>query len=229
MDPDTPLRTCCYDIGSRVPGGVVKRVDDLVMLPGSAGEHELQRRYGSAERAERFYGQQVLDRLNARMREFVARQEMLFVSTSDGRGECDCTFRAGPPGFVRVLDERKVAWPEYRGNGVHASLGNILENAHVGLLFVDFFRDVIGLHVNGRASIVEDAEMRAVLDDPATDPTPGRRPERWVLVHVHEAYVHCAKHIPRLLKLPRDRAWGTDDLRRKGGDFFGVAEDRHPR
>jgi predicted pyridoxine 5'-phosphate oxidase superfamily flavin-nucleotide-binding protein len=207
----------------------VERVDDLVMRPGSAGEHELQRRYGTVERAERFYGQQVLDRLNARMREFVARQEMLFVSTSDGRGECDCTFRAGPPGFIRVLDEQRVAWPEYRGNGVHASLGNVLENAHVGLLFVDFFRDVIGLHVNGRASIVEDAEMRAVLDDPATDPVPGRRPERWVLVHVDEAYVHCAKHIPRLLKLPRDRAWGTDDLRRKGGDFFGAAQDRRPR
>src|SRR2546423_3613337 len=155
------------------------------MLPGSAGEHELQRRYGTVERAERFYGQQVLDRLNARMCEFVARQEMLFVSTSDGQGECDCTFRAGPPGFVRVLDERKLAWPEYRGNGVHASLGNILENAHVGLLFVDFFRDVIGLHVNGQATIVEDAEMRAALDEPAVEPVPGRRAERWVLGHVH--------------------------------------------
>jgi hypothetical protein len=44
-----------------------------------------------------------------------------------------------------------------------------------------------------------------------------------VLVHVEEAYIHCAKHIPRLLKLPRDRAWGTDDVRRKGGDFFGAA------
>jgi predicted pyridoxine 5'-phosphate oxidase superfamily flavin-nucleotide-binding protein len=150
------------------------------------------------ERAGGLSGQQVLDHLSPRMREFVVRQEMLFVSTSDGRGECDCTFRAGPPGFVRVLDERRVAWPEYRGNGGPASLGNILENAHVGLLFVDFFRDVSGLHVNGRASIVEDAEMPA-----AVDLLPGRRPERWVLVNVREAYVDCAKHIPRLLKLPR--------------------------
>jgi uncharacterized protein len=201
----------------------VERVGDLIALPGSAGERELQQRYGTVERAERFYGQQVLDHLNGRMREFVTHQEMLFVSTSDGGGECDCTFRAGPPGFVRVLDERRVAWPEYRGNGVHASLGNIVENAHVGLLFVDFFRDVIGLHVNGRATIVDDGELRAVLDEPAADPVPGRRPERWVLVEVSEAYIHCAKHIPRLMKLPRDRAWGTDDVRRKGGDFFGVA------
>lgn len=189
---------------------------DLVKAPGSAGERELQRRYGTTERAERFYGQQVLDRLNDRMAEFVARQEMLFVSTSDGSGECDCTFRAGPPGFVRVLDDRTLAWPEYRGNGVKASLGNIVENAHVGLLFVDFFRDVIGLHVNGSAAVLDD------LPGAPVDDVPGRRPEQWVLVLVEEAYIHCAKHIPRLAKLPRERAWGTDDVRRKGGDFFGV-------
>lgn len=193
---------------------------DLVKAPGSAGERELQRRYGTAGRAERFYAQQVLDRLNERMAEFVARQEMMFVSTSDGSGECDCTFRAGPPGFVRVLDERTLAWPEYRGNGVKASLGNIVENAHVGLLFVDFFRDVIGLHVNGSAAVLDD------LPGAPADDVPGRRPEQWVLVLVEEAYIHCAKHIPRLAKLPRERAWGTDDVRRKGGDFFGAAADR---
>ena len=198
-------------------------------LPGSRGEHELQDRFATTARASAFYQRQVLPYLNERMRAFVARQEMCFIATADAAGECDATFRAGPPGFVQVLDERTLAYPEYRGNGVLASLGNIRENAHVGLLFVDFFRDVIGLHVNGRAAVMEDAEMRAILDDPVTDPVPGRRPERWVLVHVHEAYVHCAKHIPRLLKLPRDRAWGTDDLRRKGGDFFGAARDRHPR
>lgn len=191
--------------------------------PGSAGEHQLQERYGTGDRAERFYANQVLDHLNDRMREFLSRQEMMFVATSDGSGECDCTFRAGPPGFVRVLDRDRLAWPEYRGNGVLASLGNISENAHVGLLFVDFFRDVIGLHVNGAARIVEDTAMRTAYRDLPTDPVPGRRAERWVAVHVEEAYIHCAKHIPRLLKLPRDRAWGTDDARRKGGDFFHAA------
>ena len=207
----------------------MEHIGDLISLTGSYGERELQRRYGTVARAERFYAQQVLDHLNEHMRDFVARQEMLFVATSDTRGECDCTFRAGPPGFVRVLDEQRVAWPEYRGNGVMASLGNITENGYVGLFFVDFFRDVIGLHVNGRAMIVERDEMQVLIDDPPVDPVPGRRPERWVLVNVEEAYIHCAKHIPRLLKLPRERAWGTDDVRRKGGDFFGAAsEERCP-
>jgi predicted pyridoxine 5'-phosphate oxidase superfamily flavin-nucleotide-binding protein len=200
----------------------------IIQLPGSAGEHRLQEYYGSCERARRFYEQQVLDHLNEKMREFLARQEMMFVSTSDSRGECDATFRAGPPGFIRVLDRRRLAWPEYRGNGVLASLGNISDNPHVGLLFVDFFRDVIGLHVNGLARIVEHDAMVAAHPELPIDPVPGRRPERWVSVHVEEAYIHCSKHIPRLLKLPRDRPWGTDDIRRKGGDFFAAKGTSRP-
>jgi hypothetical protein len=197
---------------------------DLRLVSGSAGERQLQGQCGTSERADRFYQQQVLDHLNDRMREFVGRQEMMFLSTADTGGACDCTFRAGPPGFVRVLDDHRLAWPEYRGNGVFASLGNLVGNPYVGLLFVDFFRDVIGLHVNGPAAIVEDAPMRAAHPDLPTDPVPGRRPERWIRVHVEEAYIHCAKHIPRLLRPPQDRAWGTDDTRRKGGDFFGARE-----
>jgi uncharacterized protein len=203
-------------------------MEEFDVLPGSVGEHHLQRRYGTTERAERFYQQQVLDHLNDRMREFLGRQEMMFVASADAGGECDCTFRAGPPGFVRVLDARRLTWPEYRGNGVLASLGNISENPRVGLLFVDFFRDVIGLHVNGYAEIVEEPAMRAAHPDLPVDPAPGRRAERWVSVYVEEAYIHCAKHIPRLMKLPRDRAWGTDDIRRKGGDFFGARGTARP-
>jgi uncharacterized protein len=201
-------------------------VHDGTTLPGSAGEHQLQQRYGSTERAARFYDQQVLGRLNPEMAGFVRRMELMFVATADGFGECDCTLRAGPPGFVLVLDERRIAWPEYRGNGVFASLGNITDNAHVGLLFIDFVQDVIGLHVNGSAHIVEPDAMRAVNSSLPADPVPGRRPERWVEVDVEEAYIHCAKHIPRLAKVPRDRAWGTDDVRRKGGDFFRAATAR---
>jgi predicted pyridoxine 5'-phosphate oxidase superfamily flavin-nucleotide-binding protein len=203
----------------------------LVHLPGSTGEHVLQQRYGTDERAERFYEQQVLDHLNPRMREFLGRQEMMFVATADAEGECDNTFRAGPPGFVYVINEKWFAWPEYRGNGVMASLGNISENAHVGLLFVDFVRDVIGLHVNGRAKIVEDDLMRLDVPHLPVDPVPGRRAERWVLVRVEEAYIHCSKHIPRLSKAPQGRAWGTDDTKRKGGDFFaakGTPRSRSP-
>jgi hypothetical protein len=201
------------------------------VLPGSCGEHILQERYATTERARSFYQRQVLSHLNQRMREFVARQEMVFVSTADAMGDCDCSFRAGPPGFVHVIDERTLTYPEYRGNGVMASLGNIMDNGHVGLLFVDFFTDIIGLHVNGAAVVVDNSELVARSDLPpamriaATTPG-GRRPERWVWVTVEEAYIHCSKHIPWLQKRDKRIYWGTDDARQKGGDFFGAARER---
>jgi hypothetical protein len=158
------------------------------------------------------------------MQAFVTKQEMMFVGTADRRGEADTSFRAGLAGFIRVLDQKTLAYPEYRGNGVMSSLGNISENPHVGLLFVDF-TDRIGLHVNGRARIVENDEFLRVVSaseplsediPPAT--TPG--PEQWVVVTVLEAYVHCSKHIPRMQKIDEEIQWGTDDVRAKGGDYF---------
>jgi predicted pyridoxine 5'-phosphate oxidase superfamily flavin-nucleotide-binding protein len=200
-------------------------------LPGSDGEHALQRHLGTEARAERFYREQVLDHLNERMREFASGIEMFFVATSDRHGECDNSFRAGPPGFLHVLGPQAVAYPEYRGNGVHASLGNMSENPHAGLLLMDFERARIGLHINGRARIVPDAELRAQYPELPVDPVPGRRAELWVRVDVEEAYIHCAKHIPHLVKAPRrnSRDWGTDDHKRKGGDFFGAAREAQAR
>ncbi|MFF8786600.1 pyridoxamine 5'-phosphate oxidase family protein [Streptomyces sp. NPDC015125] len=201
--------------------------------PGSDGEHLVQQRLGTTQRADRFYGDQVLDHLNVRMQEFVARQEMFFLSTADRHGECDATFRAGPPGFVQVLDARTLAYPEYRGNGVMASIGNISENPRLGILMVDFTRDRIGLHINGRARVVMDEEMRVRHPGLPVDPVPGRRAQLWVTVEVEEAYIHCAKHIPHLQKVPAQqrgaRAWGTDDAKRKGGDFFGAAAEADQR
>jgi predicted pyridoxine 5'-phosphate oxidase superfamily flavin-nucleotide-binding protein len=187
--------------------------------PGSHGEHRLQRLYGSQDRARRFYRQQVLDRLNEQMIAFICRQEMVWIATADGHGECDCSFRAGPPGCVQVLDAWTLRYPEYRGNGVMASLGNILENPHVGMVFVDFDQERIGLHINGTARIVE-----------AEDGNGGRpRVERWVEVRVQEAYIHCRKHLPHLIKADGDgRAWGTDDARAKGGDYFGASCEPRP-
>lgn len=199
-------------------------------LPGSDGEHLLQCAYSSTERAARFYQDQVLDRLNPAMAEFVGRMEMAFIATADARGNADCSLRSGPPGFIHVLDAHEIAYPEYRGNGVQASLGNLFENSGIGVLMIDFARDVIGLHVNGRARIVEDAEFRAVYPEIPQDFERGRTPQRWVVVEIDEAYVHCRKHIPRMQPAPAGRAWGSDSAKVKGGDYFGVrAGRRGPR
>jgi uncharacterized protein len=190
--------------------------------PESPGEHVLQDRFGTTQRAQQFYRNQVVGQLTPVMQEFIARMEMAFIATSDADGECDCSFRAGPAGFIRVLDDHTIAYPEYRGNGVMASLGNMLQNPHIGIFLADFTHDLIGLHVNGAANIVTPAQMQE-LDIGIPEPEhPGRRPVQWVLVTVIEAYIHCSKHIPKLIPQSRVRHWGTDNVRHKGGDYFGV-------
>ncbi len=194
---------------------------------GSEGEWKLQERYGTQKRAKNFYARQMIDYLNSEMQEYIRAQELLFIATSDSKGECDSSFRAGLPGFVRILNEKTLAYPEYRGNGVLASLGNISENPHVGLMFLDFFKATIGLHINGKARIAENVEFlesndtpQIIKDDISTED--GKKPERWVVVEVEEAYIHCSKHIPLLSKQDKTIAWGTDDMKLKGGNFFKV-------
>ena len=190
---------------------------------GSKGERILQKKVGSENKASAFYDKQMLDYLNPYMRKFILKQEMVFIATADPKGECDCSFRAGKQGFVRVLNEKTLLCPEYRGNGVMASMGNILENPHIGMTFIDFFENTIGLHVNGKAKIVENDELLAdkTLDGVANSiQEEGTAPERWILITVEEAYIHCSKHIPHLKKLDKKIHWGTDKETHKGGDFF---------
>jgi predicted pyridoxine 5'-phosphate oxidase superfamily flavin-nucleotide-binding protein len=202
--------------------------------PGSVGEHALQQRCGSEKRAGAFYKHQVLDRLSESMQEFVPRQTLMFVATADAQGECDCSIRGGPEGqLATVIDERTLAYPEYRGNGVMASLGNISENPHIGILFVDFFDSTVGLHVNGKAVIVDNDELASLRDRPraldaALAAEGGLRPERWVWVTIEEAYIHCSKHIPLLERLDKSIHWGTDDAKHKGGDYFRVKHEPRP-
>jgi predicted pyridoxine 5'-phosphate oxidase superfamily flavin-nucleotide-binding protein len=199
---------------------------DEQRLPGSVGERVLQERFGTTQRAQQFYRNQVTGQLTPVMCEFIGRMEMAFIATSDGSGECDCSFRAGPAGFLRVLNDSTVAYPEYRGNGVMASLGNMLQNPHIGIFLVDFTRDLFGLHINGEASIFTPVRLQELDLDLPEFPHPGRRPVQWVLVNVTEAYIHCSKHIPKLVPQSRVRHWGTDNPRHKGGDYFGVTAGR---
>ena len=101
------------------------------MYEGNRGEIKIQSLQQSRERAKKFYKRQMRDSLSEKMVDLVGRQEMVFVATSDENGNCDCSPRFGTAGFVIVLDDRTLAYPEYRGNGVHASLGNILVFASI--------------------------------------------------------------------------------------------------
>jgi len=206
----------------------LNRVSHVTLLPGSEGEHALQAKYGTTQRALRFYDKQVLNYLSPLMKDFITRQEVLFIATSDKHGDCDCSFRFGKPGFVSVLNDHYLVYPEYRGNGVLASQGNISENPHIGMIFVDFFASTVGLHVNGKAKIVEHNDLlkfqkdlpKSVIKEIKAEGK--ERPERWIMVEVEEAYIHCSKHIPLLKKAEKDINWGTDDDGLKRSDFFAL-------
>jgi len=197
----------------------------------SRGERLLQQRYGTTKRASSFYENQMVDFLNERMIQFIGEQSMVFIATADDKGNCDSSFRAGIPGFVRVLDNRTLIYPEYRGNGVLASLGNIIENPHIGLMFIDFLEKKVGLHVNGKARIIGNNQLAAELQISRTllgdiVEKEGSKPERWVVVKVEEAYIHCSKHIPKMKKVDSTIDWGSDDEVAKGGDFFHVKQEK---
>lgn len=184
---------------------------------GSDGEKILQEEYGTVRKANSFYENQMIDHINEQMKAFIAAQEMMFISTADSKGNCDSSFRAGKKGFVLVLDEKTLFYPEYSGNGVMASLGNISENPHIGILFIDFFQNQIGLHINGSAAIVENEQF---IDSLPVDLSEIsllnhiEKPNRWVKIHVHEAYIHCSRMIPKLSTIEKA------SNEKKHGDYF---------
>lgn len=195
-------------------------LDDPI-LASTRGERALQDALGTRDRAQKFTRDQMSGRLTGLMRAFISRMEMMWVATCGEDGHCDCSFRAGPPGFVRVYGENTLVYPDYRGNGVMASSGNLLENPHISLWFGDFDAELIGLHVNGRAAVFLPEQMRVADPDLPVALTPGQQPTHWVVISVDEAYVHCRKRLPRLVRPPED-APRPDGVLARGRDPFGV-------
>jgi hypothetical protein len=131
-----------------------------------------------------------LDRLDAHCRRFIELAPFLVLASTDGEGRTDASPRGGPPGFVKVLDEKTLLIPDSKGNNRLDSLANLLRAPGVGLLFLVPGVDET-LRVNGRAAVSTDA---ALIDRCDT----GRNRPRLVLrVAVQEAYLHCAKALMR--------------------------------
>lgn len=200
------------------------------LTPGCDSEHLLQEKWGARDRALNFYDRQVMDFLAPKMQEFIARQEFMFIATADRNGECDCTSKFGKPGFIRVLSNKYLMYPEYRGNGVFSNSGNMTENPHIALLMIDFTKDTVGLHVNGKVRIISNDELLQYPDKLTQDVIEEIRlegkkcPERWMMIEVEEAYIQCSKHIPLMKKLDKNIDWGTDNMAAKGGDYFQLMD-----
>jgi hypothetical protein len=151
------------------------------------GNRSLQDRFDSRRIADRLV--EVLHRtvFTEEDRAFIESRPMFFLATADARGAPDCSYKGGRPGFVRVVGPAELAFPSYDGNGMFKSLGNVLSNPQVGLLFIDFEAPK-RLRVNGSASI-----------DPA-DPLLGSFEGAQLVVRVRAAHVfpNCPRYIHRL-------------------------------
>jgi predicted pyridoxine 5'-phosphate oxidase superfamily flavin-nucleotide-binding protein len=147
---------------------------------------------GNLELQERFDTRRLADRLKERVTETVGDEaraiieeaRMFFLATCDDRGLPTCSYKGGDPGFVRVVDEQTLAFPNYDGNGKYQSMGNLLRNPNVGLLFVDF-EGSQRLRVQGVARIEDGDEL---LGDYA-------EAQFIVRVDVTEVYKNCPRYV----------------------------------
>ena len=163
-----------------------------------AGFHEgsrtLQDRFDTRALADRIDGLLVSDTISAHDRAFVEARDMFFLATADAEGRPTCSYKGGEPGFVRVLDERTLAFPSYDGNGMYLSAGNVEVNPEVGMLFLDFEQGH-RMRLDGTASID--------LDDPLR----GDYPESQFVVRVRAraVYPNCPRYLHRYELTDRSR------------------------
>lgn len=151
------------------------------------GSRQLQDKFDSRRIADRLQQVTAHTTLNEGDRHFIERCCMFFLSTADEQGRPDCSYKGGMPGFVRIEDEHTLAFPAYDGNGMFRSLGNILVNPQVGLLFIDF-EHPNRLRLNGVASLH--------YDDAALSDYPGA--VLLVRVAAERIFPNCPRYIHKM-------------------------------
>ena len=153
---------------------------------------KLQDQFDTRRLADRLAERLLRTTFNDEDRAFIEAQRMFFLATTDADGFPDCSYKGGDPGFVRVLDDRTLAFPVYDGNGMFLSLGNIRNNTKVGMLFIDF-DNPNRLRVNGVATIDP--------DDPITDSMPGA--VLVVRVRTDQVFPNCGRYIHKMQLVER--------------------------
>jgi PPOX class probable FMN-dependent enzyme len=154
---------------------LVTSVDELRELLGEPSELSVRKERSS---------------LDGSFSEFIARSPFLLLASAGASGRCDVSPKGDVPGFVRVLDDKHLIIPDRPGNRRFDGMRNILENPHVGLIFLIPGREDT-LRVNGRAWITRDPELLATMT------VMGKVPLLAIGVEVQECFLHCAKAFKR--------------------------------
>lgn len=178
-----------------------------------AGSREFQQKYDSVPIADRLLEITLHHTFNGDDQRFIERSDCFFLATADDSGAPDCSYKGGAPGFVRVVGESTLVFPDYDGNGMFKSVGNIQVNSQVGLLFIDFTSPK-RLRINGNASVLE--------NDPLMASFPGA--VLLVKVEAENIFPNCPRyihpstkeeisvHAPREGYQPPDAEWKQMDL-----------------
>jgi uncharacterized protein len=152
---------------------------------------------GNRRLQDQFESRRIADRLEAKLtrtaftdddRQFIEGAIYFFIATADANGRPDCSFKGGMPGFVRVTGPSELAFPDYDGNGMFKSLGNLAVNPNVGILFIALHDKPRRLRINGTATVSR--------NDPLLPLTVGA--QLIVRVTARAIFPNCPRYIPTM-------------------------------
>jgi predicted pyridoxine 5'-phosphate oxidase superfamily flavin-nucleotide-binding protein len=188
----------------------------------SGGQRAMQARFETTPLADRLEERVHRTAFTDSDRAFIEGTSFFFLATADAEGHPDCSYKGGSAGFVRVSGPGELIFPDYDGNGMFRSLGNIEANPHIGMLFIAMGAQPRRLRVNGQA--------RVSLDDPRLADMPGA--QALVIVAAEHIFPNCPRYIhdlasgsdspytPQAGAIPVEPGWKSSD------DFKDVVPPR---
>jgi uncharacterized protein len=197
-------------------------MNDTKMYHG--GNRLLQDRFGSRRIADRLEEKLTRTQFTTGDQHFIENAPYFFLATADASGRPDCSFKGGMPGFVRMTGPSELAFPDFDGNGMFKSLGNILVNPNVGMLFITLHGKPQRLRVNGTATV--SGKDRLLTE------TVGA--QLMVRVTARAIFPNCPRYIPdgRLLEVstytPRAGYDVPEPAWKNFADFKDSVHPRHP-
>ena len=178
------------------------------------GNRDLQAEFGSTALADRLVERLRHSAFSDDDKTFIEAAEFFFLATASPEGQPDCSFKGGPKGFVRVVASDLLVWPDYDGNGMFKSLGNIASNPLVGLLFISFGEKPKRVRVNGRAVVstsdplmAEFAGAQAIIRVTPVDIFPNC--PRYI---PDPATAKASPYVPRVGEAPVEPAWKSFEI-----------------
>jgi len=188
------------------------------------GNRRLQDQFDSRRISDRLEEKLTRTQFTSDDKAFIESLPYFFLATSDAGGRPDCSYKGGMPGFVRVVGPSELAFPDYDGNGMFKSLGNMLVNSSVGMLFIAMHGKPRRLRVNGEASVSD--------RDPLLAQTVGA--QLIVRVAARAIFPNCPRYVPSMqlvepsIFAPRVGCEAPDPAWKNFEDFKDYVHPRKP-